>query len=79
MLQRKPAAAVKHQLEGACCLMGEHTFEAIRCSISLLAMVGTQCTARQGAFHFCPERIDSSAEQVGFELSVLEEKHGHAE
>jgi len=77
MLQRKPAAVVKHQLDGACCLKGEHTFEAIR-SRYLLAMEGTSARQGTGRFHFCPERIDPSAEQVGFELSVLEEKHGHS-
>jgi hypothetical protein len=58
--------------------MGEHTFEAIRCPISLLAMEGTSARQGRGRFHFCPERIDPPAEQVGFELSVMGEKHGHA-
>jgi hypothetical protein len=33
-------------------------------------MEGTSARQDRGRFHFCPERIDPSAEQVGFELSI---------
>ena len=78
MLQRKPPAAVKHQLDGACCLMGEHTFEAIRCSISLLAMEGTVHGKAGAVFTSARRGWTRRQSKWGSNSRSPEEKHRHA-